>query len=387
MITKYSADYIFDGETIHKNAVLEFEENKVISLRQKGENEEELHHFSGLLMPGFINTHCHLELSHLQNKVPTGTGLLTFLRSVVSMRDTDQDEVLKAIAIQDEYMWAQGIQAVGDISNKADTFDTKNKSKIQYYTFVEMFDLMQDTFTENSFNQYLEVYEQFDSNKGNSKSAVPHAPYTVTKNLFQKINTLNPASCTVSIHNQETTHEDQYFIDKSGGFSDFYRDIGINDDAFSSTGKHSIYYAMKHMDSKQKTLFVHNTLTSIDNINDAEKWGDQVYWASCANANLYIENRLPNYESFISTGSKMTIGTDSLTSNWQLSVLEELKTIQKYNSFIPSETLLKWATKNGAEALSFDQLGSFEKGKKPGLIQLQEFDGTSFQNCSVHRII
>jgi cytosine/adenosine deaminase-related metal-dependent hydrolase len=67
----------------------------------------------------------------------------------------------------------------------------------------------------------------------------------------------------------------------------------------------------------------------------------------------------------------MTIGTDSLTSNWQLSILEEMKTISKYQSYIPFDTLLQWATLNGARALGMEQeLGSIEAGKKPGLLLL-----------------
>ncbi|MEY4906115.1 MAG: hypothetical protein RLZZ292_3930, partial [Bacteroidota bacterium] len=91
-------------------------------------------------------------------------------------------------------------------------------------------------------------------------------------------------------------------------------------------------------------------------------------WATCANANLYIENRLPNYQLFLDADARMTIGTDSLTSNWQLSVLEELKTIQRFQSYVPTETLLRWATLHGAQALGFDQdLGSLEIGKTPGV--------------------
>ena len=68
-----------------------------------------------------------------------------------------------------------------------------------------------------------------------------------------------------------------------------------------------------------------------------------MYFATCPNANLYIEGQLPHYLSFINADARMTIGTDSLTSNWQLSVLEEMKTIQRYHSYISTETLLKWA--------------------------------------------
>ena len=383
---KYSADFVFDGYKLHRNSTIIFDNDKVVELR----NDELLEgavHYSGMLMPGFINTHCHLELSHLQGKVATGTGLLPFLKSVVSMRDVDQNLVDQRIKEEDAYMWNQGIQAVGDISNKADTFPVKSASSIRYYTFVEMFDLLQDSFTENTFKQYKEVYEQFDTENGNNKSAVPHAPYTVTTGLFSLINSLNSKGKTISIHNQETVHENQYFQDKSGGFSEFFNSLGIKDDTFSAIGKDSIDYAMKHMDSKQKTLFVHNTTSTRVNIRAALAWNPLSYWATCANANLYIENSLPNYAVFIDEGAKLTIGTDSLSSNWQLSILEELKTIQRYNSYIPVELLLQWSTINGAEALSMDkEIGSFDIGKAPGLLQIDGFEGENLQNCTVSRL-
>jgi cytosine/adenosine deaminase-related metal-dependent hydrolase len=134
---------------------------------------------------------------------------------------------------------------------------------------------------------------------------------------------------------------------------------------------------------------VHNTLTTRQDIEAAQAWSDYVYWATCPNANLYIENRLPDYAAFLSSGARVTIGTDSLTSNWQLSILEEMKTIARYQSYVPFETLLRWATLNGAEALGFsDTLGSLEPGKTPGLLLIQGLlpDGKLGENATVKRL-
>ncbi|MCB0695023.1 MAG: amidohydrolase family protein, partial [Saprospiraceae bacterium] len=142
-------------------------------------------------------------------------------------------------------------------------------------------------------------------------------------------------------------------------------------DKFASTGKNAIYYALENLNPETRNLFVHNTLTSREDIEAAQSWSNMVYWASCPNANLYIENRLPNYQHFMETNARVALGTDSLTSNWQLSVLEEMKTIQRLNSYLSTETLVRWATWNGACALGFDrELGSIEKGKAPGLVHI-----------------
>ncbi len=369
---KITADYIFpvSRAPIPEGVVIIDEDGTILKLDHRQQHDPAtLERYAGVIVPGFINTHCHLELSHMKGRVDTGTGLLAFLQSVVKFRDFPMEVILDAIARADHEMYREGIVAVGDISNKLDTAATKARSPIRYYTFVEMFDFLQDAWAEKTFAQYHEVYQGQAHGNGNRKSAVPHAPYTVSPKLFKLINQLNPTDeQTISIHNQETAHEDEFFISKSGGFLEFYRSFDIPVQHFQPSGRTSIHYALEHLDPSHRTLFVHNTMTTADDIRTAQAWSDKVYWATCANANLYIENRLPNYQYFLDTGARLTIGTDSLTSNWQLSVIEEMKTISRYQSYIPFPTLLRWATLNGAQALGFaDELGSLEPGKKPGL--------------------
>jgi cytosine/adenosine deaminase-related metal-dependent hydrolase len=369
---KITADHIFpvSSPPIEKGVVIIDDKGKILKIDQRENHDPatlEVH--KGAIVPGFINTHCHLELSHMKGMAPTGTGLIPFISTVVKFRDIPQEKIDAAIEKADQEMYDEGIVAVGDISNKSDTAAVKKKSKIKYYTFVEMFNFLNDDLAQQTFDGYLEVYKKQASGNGNKKSIVPHAPYTVSPKLFELINEANGGQqLTISIHNQETPHEDLFFTKKKGALVDFYGGFGIPIGHFKKTGKHSIYYAMEYMDPNHRTLFVHNTLTQPADIQAAHAWGKNVYWATCANANLYIENRLPDYQRFIDNQAKMTIGTDSLTSNWQLSVLEEMKTIARYQSYVNFETLLRWATLNGAEALGYEkQLGSLEKGKTPGL--------------------
>ncbi|THH42120.1 S-adenosylhomocysteine deaminase [Neolewinella litorea] len=345
----------------------------------------------GILIPGFINAHCHLELSHLQGKSATGKTLLPFLVDVVTLREVPQAEIEATIREQDRRMWEAGIQAVGDICNKPDTAAVKRESPISYYSFVEMFDFLQEDRAQASYDMYLPAYDA----QPEPKSAVPHAPYTVSNALYAKINALNRGHESVSIHNQETVAEDELFLTGRGDFREFFAGFGANLEQFTAPGTPSIYHAMQHMVPRQRTLFVHNTLTTPEAILAATTWGENgVYWVTCPNANLYIENRLPRYAHFLNAGAKVCIGTDSLTSNWQLSVLEELKTINRYQSYVPFTTLLQWATLNGAEALQFDQeLGSLESGKRPGLLALEGLAGSdpdSFRftpDCRIRRLI
>lgn len=369
---KFSADYIFPvaSEPIKEGVIITDDEGKIVQIDSR-ENYDltSIDIRKGAIVPGFINTHCHLELSHMKGLMDTGTGLIPFIQSVVQFRNFPMEQILDAIERADREMYEGGIVAVGDISNKLDSAVQKDRSKIRYYTFVEMFDLLQDSLTKKSFDDYKAVYDAQSTANGNRKSAVPHAPYSVTPQLFQKINELNgDEDATISIHNQETVHEDALFLNKTGDLLHFFNGFNLPLDGFQPTNTTSIHYAMQYMNPQQRTLFVHNTMTTPVDILAAQSWNDRVYWATCANANLYIENRMPFYKYFLENNARMTIGTDSLTSNWQLSVLEEMKAIAQYQSYVTFETMLRWATLNGAEALGFEaDLGSIEVGKTPGL--------------------
>lgn len=395
---KLTATYIYtiSGDILQDTVIVLDDNGKILQLDPIDEHDSaSVEAYEGVIVPGFINTHCHLELSHMKGKVATGTKLIPFISNVVQFRDLPEEEILTAINRADQEMYDGGIVAVGDISNKLDTAPRKLASAIRYYTFVEMFDFLQDAGAEKCLEDYLPVYEGQAQGNGNRRSAVPHAPYSVSSKLFGLINELNQGQGTVSIHNQETPPENELFEHKTGDFLNFYQGFNISLDGFRATGQTAIHYALSQMDPRCRHLFVHNTLSTAADIAAAQAWGQNgVYWATCANANLYIENRLPNYQDFLDADAKMTIGTDSLTSNWQLSVLAELQTIQRYQSYVPFATLLRWATLNGAEALQFDEdLGSIEVGKSPGINLLTRLEGedpahfTFAEETEVNRLV
>jgi aminodeoxyfutalosine deaminase len=392
--------YQFSADVVHPVASAPIEGGVIVTdgtgkildlLDHRHRDKSGVQKHKGWLVPGMINTHCHLELSHMRGRVDTGTGLIPFITSVVTKRNMAQRIIQTAIKRADLEMYKAGIVAVGDISNQVDTFVTKAKSKISYYTFVELFDFLQEQNAESTHTGALAVHAAAPHTAGHARSMVPHAPYSVSKSLFAKINTTNPKhGITVSIHNQETPDEEALFLNKTGGFPAFYGAFGISLEQWQPTGQSAIHYALAHMEPKNRTLFVHNTLTTAADIATAHVWSSQVFWATCPNANLYIENRLPNYQAFIDAKARMTIGTDSLTSNWQLSVLEEMKTIQRFQSYVTTEDLLTWATLNGAQALGMDaRLGSFVAEKMPGICLLAGLSksGQLTQKTQIKRLI
>lgn len=381
MVRKISAQKIYpvSSSPIENGVVIVDEKGKIVAVDVlENHDKTEIEFFDGVIVPGFINAHCHLELSHLNGVAQTGTGLIDFISQVIKNRNHASEIIQDAIAREEKNMIDSGIVAVGDISNTTDTFAQKQQGNLYYYTFVEYFDLFQESNTDNILQQYDAVFNALTETSKNKKSKVPHAPYSVSRKLFAQLcSAMFFEAQTISIHNQETPPENELFLSKTGDFISFYERIGFDIKDIPKLEKPSIYYALEYLQRENRNLFVHNTLSSKEDIESAHQKLDRekVFWATCPNANLYIENNLPNYRDFLETNAQVCIGTDSLTSNWQLSILEEMKTILKYQSYLDFETVLQWATLNGARALGFaNVLGSIETGKTPGLVLIENME-------------
>jgi cytosine/adenosine deaminase-related metal-dependent hydrolase len=218
----------------------------------------------------------------------------------------------------------------------------------------------------------MKVLESFRNNHPDfGNSITPHSPYSVSKTLFHLLNQ-NTADQLISIHNQETPAENELYGKKTGEFLGLFKDLGIDIDSFLPTGKTSFASWIDYFNNDQKIISVHNSFTTADDLL-AIKPGKQVHFCVCINANLYIENTLPPVDMLIQNDCRILMGTDSYASNSRLNMMEEIKSMQKYFPHISLETILQWATFNGAQALGIsDRFGSFEKGKSPGLVLIEE---------------
>lgn len=377
-VRKIKADSIFDGRKFLFGKILYVnEDGTIIGIdddKQDAHNTN-LEIFHGILVPGFINCHCHLELSHLKNVIEEKTGLVDFLIKVMQLRSFDKEEILSSIKLGDKEMYDEGIVAVGDICNTTDTVLQKRSSHILYRNFVETMGFLPGVAQVRFDYSLKNVFEIIAAENCNT-TIVAHAPYSVSKELLQLINRY-AAGKIVTIHNQETEEENKFFQEGKSEFLKLYQFLKTDISFYRPTGKNSLPSYLSELDLPSKILLVHNTTTSEEDILFAEKNakenGQTLFWVLCPNANLYIENRLPQINLLRKCNCNIVLGTDSLASNHQLNILAEIKTIQKYFPEISLEEMLRWATLNGARALGFsDGLGSFEKGKKPGLVLLNK---------------
>lgn len=375
MLRYFSADWIFPVSSPPlKNGGISMDENGTVIGIYTAEQISELNvihqKYTGAIVPGFINTHCHLELSHMIGQIPEQTGLVKFVQSIIKSRFAEAEQIEMSMQAADQQMFDNGIVAVGDISNQITSKGVKQQSKIHYHTFIEALSFNPER-ANATMNDANEIKNQFSPL---SASVVPHAPYSVSPELFKLINeAAEQDNALLSIHNQETTDENLFFENKSGGFLDLYKFLGLDISFFMPSEKTSLQTWLPYI-KKQKTLLVHNTVSDLDDIAFAKRNHHDLYWCLCPQANLYIENSLPDVDLLVRENLKITLGTDSLASNHQLNILAEMKTLQEHKK-VDFEKLLQWATINGAEFLGLNaQLGTVEPGKRPGLnlIQLSE---------------
>lgn len=380
-----TATRIHDGyQFLPEGSTLEIaQDGRVVGIHTTPQKDAE--HFDGILCPGLVNAHCHLELSHMRGVIPKGTGLIPFLQSVVRQRTGFMDEQKEA-ARHEAYneLLQNGVVAVGDIANTTDTLDLRALGQMHMHTFIECIG-----FTDNGAAARLlyseEIRAPFAAQSSEEvflrQSIVPHAPYSVSPALFRLINKAEKDSL-ISIHNQEGKAEDEYYRSKTGDVRNLLEGFAIDDSFFEATGKSSLQSYLPLLDESHALLFVHNTCSSAEDIAFGKQRIQQPYWCLCPNANLYIEGRLPDVVMIAANTDNICIGTDSLASNTQLSVMAELQTLNEAFPQIGWERLLRWATSSGAKALQIEEVaGTFSAGMKPGVLQLH------LESGSVKRIV
>ena len=373
---KLKGSKLFTGyEFLDEDNVLIVEENNtvqdIVPAAEAGDNVEQV---NGIILPGMINCHCHIELSHMKNIIPPGTGLVDFLLAVVQNRNMDVEQIQTHIDAAEKEMYRNGIAGVADICNTTHAIETKKNSRIRWHNLIEVIN-MHDANVEKQLAHYtdiLQTYQQLESNS----VVTPHAPYTVSPKTFEAINAAT-AGQIISIHNEETLAENELFQTGKGDFLKLYAHFGMNQSPFAISGTTSLQTYLPHFTNGQTILLVHNTFITEADILFAQQhaaaYGLHIVYCLCPNANVYIENTLPLVDLLLKHNCPIILGTDSYSSNWQLNMASEIKTLLQHFPQLPLATILQWATINGAKALGWqNELGSFEKGKQSGVVVLDE---------------
>ena len=369
--------YTLDSDAPIRNGFVEYdaEDGRILAVGECGPDEEVR---QGAVVPGFVNSHCHIELSHLHGKFRKGTGMAGFIDQINALRDWAGADV-KARLTQEwmDKMWKDGVSAMSDISNDDSSFKVKSSHKIYTRTFLEVFG-SEPEMCEGVMSDVTKLKETADA-EGIDAAPTPHSCYTMSPQLLSASAAAGLESGYISYHSQESQEEEDLLISGSGAMYENRKRSGMSTPPV--TGESSLKYfidrlaAAKPAPYDEHILLVHNVCLKQDDIDAAKRVMNNVYWAVCPLSNIFIHNALPPIPLMRKNGLAITVGTDSLSSNDDLDMVKELVCIKQNFAEVPMNEILVWACLNGARFLSKeDSLGSIAPGKTPGIVFVSNVD-------------
>ncbi len=373
---RFSAQFIFTnaGPPLRRGVITTSDDGTILNVENTGGDLAEsksVVFYNGIIVPGFVNCHCHLELSHLKSAIPPAKGLGDFIMHIRSSRESFSGKTVTYADEADNEMYREGIVACADICNTSETFEIKKKSPIYYINLLEVFGIDQDK-AARRMDEIIRLSEEAERS-GLTWSIVPHSAYSVSLSLFRLLKKKSRNNNITSVHFMESAGEIAFLSDHSGPLKYSYEASGLMPDKLQIPENHSTAI-LDEVTSTGNLILVHNTFADKKTIRELKK-RKNTFWCLCPNSNFYIENKLPPVELLKSEGCEITIGTDSFASNKKLSILEELKTLQHHFPSFTLEELISWATLNGAKALDKERVfGKIKSGMKPGLLLLENPD-------------
>ena len=333
--------------------------------------------YDGALAPGFVNAHCHVELSYLKGQFRKGTGMAGFIDQINEMRDNkSMEEKVRDLTVAMDSLWEQGVVAMADISNCADTFAVKARHPMYTRTFLEVF----GTEPEDCgavMEGVLKLKEVADS-FGIDAAPTPHACYTMSPELVTAVSVEGLKSGFLSFHSEETEEEEEMLKYGSGKMWENRVKAGMS--VPPVTGKSSLLYFIDRLLAghpapfDEHILLVHECCMDQEGIDAVKAVMNHPFVAVCPLSNLFIHNALPPIGLMRRNGLKVCVGTDSLSSNDDLDIVDELFCLQRNFPEVPLGELLTWASRNGAEFLARPEFGTLEPGKRPGLVLIDNLD-------------
>lgn len=378
---RYAAKYLYTLETEQPvvNGFVELDDDGTVLRSGVCDPASEDVFLDGALCPGFVNAHCHSELSYMKGLFRKGTGMAGFIDQINELRDT-QSPAQKEAALREAFdcLWEQGVVAMADISNCADSFELKSRHPMYTRSFLEVFG------TEpgdcEAVMEGVRKLQQKALSYGLDAAPTPHACYTMSPELVSAASAEGLRSGFLSYHSEESDEEEQMIRSGSGPMWENRKAAGMS--VPPVTGRSSLEYFLDRLKAavpvpvQGNVLLVHECCLDKDGVKAAKEVLAHPYIAICPLSNIFIHNTLPPIPLMRESGIPICVGTDSLSSNDSLCIVDELHCIQKAFPEVSLGELLVWACRNGASFLGKEAVfGSLEPGKRPGLVYISAIGG------------
>lgn len=313
----------------------------------------------GVISPGTINAHTHIELSFLEGKLDTSSGFRKWVKDLIALRnDTSCDDILFSAREALLRAAANGTAYFADISTLGLSGDIFKGTGIHGTGFHEYLGNT-DSFTHKGFQE----------DSGNlALSFAAHAPHTTSPELIRLLKKMTSSmNLPLSIHLDESDDEREFITKANGEWADFLTSRYIEWKSWPLPSVSPVFYLDGLGVIDRLTLCVHVCGAGRNDLQVLKE--RQASICICPRSNMNLHGVLPDIKTMISLGINPCIGTDSLASSETLSVFDEIRFLADRFSCLDSKTLFRMATENGAECLGVSHLfGTLENGREAFLV-------------------
>ena len=313
------------------------------------------------IMPGLVNAHTHLELTHHQNLIQRTSRFTDWLSQLIRNHKSDSEWVDSAVKDGIEMSLAGGATTVGDIHGFGKSAHTHKNSPVRSVVFFETtgFSPERTQIGVDRINEFLESSPQ--ANALFLPAVSPHALYSTSATLYGYcLGLAQSRGLPLCTHLSETKDEIEFLASGTGTFADLLKEFGISMKEWTPPGCSPVQHLKDIGILEYRPLLAHcNYLTDTDIETLAASNASVTF---CPRAHHYFQHTSHPISRLIKAGVNVAIGTDSLASNWSLSMLDELKYLANTRDDLSPETIIDLVTVNGARALSLNRVGKLEKG-------------------------
>ncbi|MFH0981343.1 MAG: amidohydrolase family protein [Planctomycetota bacterium] len=365
-----------------ENSLVEVRESRIVDVRRAAKHEtgaSVLDCGDALLLPGFVNAHTHLELTHLAGKVPplegtpAGTRGVDFVgwlkRLLGELRKIGDDAAAISTSVNRgaALCLQAGVTTVGDITRYPQvTRPLLRDGRLRVVSFGEVIAIGP---SRDRLQERLQAAADTTHDSERLSAAVsPHALYTCDRRALEACQeTAARLNMRLCLHLAESLEEEMGMLTGAGPLADFLRSVGAWDESVTPPGLRPVEYAEVLGLLTPRTLLAHVNYVNRADLECLARSGTHV--AYCPRTHAAFHHAPHRFREMLAAGINVCVGTDSLATNPSLSVLEELRHVRRIFEDMPAGDLLAMGTLRGARALGLgDKIGSLEPGKQADLV-------------------
>jgi cytosine/adenosine deaminase-related metal-dependent hydrolase len=340
---------------------------------------------SGILLPGLVNAHVHLELSALRGQTRSGGGFGPWVASMMQKRqELVPEQDLDAIDAGVSELLQSGTVAIGEVTNTLASVDALSSAPLLGRVFHEVFGMRRETarVMRGMAEQGRQAFGAWPAHL--SYTLAPHTLYSLhPASVNELVETARAAHARTSLHLSEHAAERAFLRDGSGPFADFLRARKVDPADWDPPGLSPVSYARQLGVLGPDVIAVHLCATNREELLEVAQAGAPV--VLCPRSNLFIELKLPPLYDILEVGLRPGLGTDSLASNTTLDVLAEAAALRDRFPQVDPGMLFSMACWYGAVALGLEhRVGALKAGLAPGLLAVDVTPGVTLDDPLKH---